>query len=194
MNTANLLKIHHGDNDALLCDSRDMAMHLGIEHKSLLETIRKHQTHIESYFERVTFKTSNVAMPNNATRKDVSHALLTEIQATFIVTLSRNTPRVVEFKATLVTSFYRAREAMQAVQLGSIGKTTAKAKNDNLTDDWVQDAIELDAMALEEACRDLFLSKVQAIEIKDIQSIDKVIALRDSYLTVNQALKDFSKF
>ncbi|PZU94937.1 MAG: hypothetical protein DCE90_14050 [Pseudanabaena sp.] len=103
-------------NDAtLVCDSREIATHLGIEHKNLLETIRNHQVSIESSFGSITFETeSTQGRVNNP--KPPKFALLTEDQFIFIATLSRNTTKVVQVKAKLVKAFIKAREILASTR------------------------------------------------------------------------------
>ena len=81
----------------LVIDSRLIATELVVNHKSFLETIRKHQNEIEAAFGQLQFQTAsvknNVGVVNN-----VTFAYLNEDQATFAMTLSRNTPQVVQAK------------------------------------------------------------------------------------------------
>jgi phage regulator Rha-like protein len=94
------------DNEILVVDSRLIAQGLGIKHKAFLETIRKHQTSLESDFGSITFETLSSTMPNGSVNpKPEKYALLNEMQSTFCVTLSRNTPQVVRLKAQLVKAF-----------------------------------------------------------------------------------------
>lgn len=109
----NDFKITVLESQTLVADSRDIARELEIEHKSFLETIRNHQTDIESNFGCVTFKTADIQMPKGGTRKAIANALLTEDQFIFIVTLSRNTVKVVQVKAKLVKAFSLAKQALK---------------------------------------------------------------------------------
>ena len=90
-----------------------VAEQLGIQHKNLLETIVKYQSDIESAFGQVAFETR--AGYNNA---QVRVAFLSEDQAIFIATLSRNSEQVVQFKANLVQSFQAAKRLAQSVTAG----------------------------------------------------------------------------
>ncbi|WP_338868489.1 Rha family transcriptional regulator [Spirosoma sp. SC4-14] len=107
----------HTSGETLTVSSVDFANGLGIHHKNLLNSIRTHQRAIEANFGRVAFETQPLATGGGVQNHVVAY--LTEDQALFIGTLSRNSKRVVEFKATLVKSFAEARrrlrEASQAM-------------------------------------------------------------------------------
>lgn len=113
--------------DTLTVSSRDFAAGLGIQHKHLLETIRIHQQTIESDFGLVAFETEAVKRLGERGAKHMKAAYLTEDQALFVGTLSRNSQRVVAFKSILVRSFAEARRliserstAEQARRLGEL--------------------------------------------------------------------------
>ncbi|WP_162387716.1 Rha family transcriptional regulator [Spirosoma endbachense] len=109
--------------ETLTVSSLDFAHGLGVNHKSLLETIRTHQRAIERDFGRVAFETESGKkdspfqtanlQPEKKSTKPITVAYLTEDQALFIGTLSRNSKRVVELKATLVKSFSQARRRLR---------------------------------------------------------------------------------
>ncbi len=79
----------------LVVDSRLVAQELGIKHKSFMETIRKHERQIEQAFGGLRFET---AVPDKPTGNPPQFVYLTEEQSLFMMTLSRNTERVVECK------------------------------------------------------------------------------------------------
>lgn len=93
-------------NDTPVIDSRLVAKALGIQHKSFMETIHKYQSEIEA-FSSLPFQTEVKKRKVGATREKFCY--LSEDQAIFIGTLSRNTQKVVAFKAHLVKSFAIAR-------------------------------------------------------------------------------------
>ncbi|WP_020597510.1 Rha family transcriptional regulator [Spirosoma panaciterrae] len=121
--TSALIEVHVS-GETLTVSSLDFAAGLGIHHKNLLSTIRTHQQAIESEFGRVAFETRKIEEKDSAfqtrnpgeekrSTKPFTIAHLTEDQALFIGTLSRNSRRVVEFKATLVRSFSEARRLLR---------------------------------------------------------------------------------
>lgn len=92
-------------------DSRIIADELGVDHSNLLETVKSYQDTIEKEFGIIPFETeklSGAGRPRN-------FCYLTEDQALFIGTLSRNTEQVVKFKIKLVKSFQAARKALTQV-------------------------------------------------------------------------------
>ncbi|MGL4351318.1 MAG: Rha family transcriptional regulator [Plesiomonas shigelloides] len=85
-----------------------IAERLGIEHISFMETIGDYQTQIDQAFGIVRFETEKLGGRGRPQR----YALLTEDQATFLMTLSRNTPEVVQCKIDLVVSFSKANDLL----------------------------------------------------------------------------------
>jgi phage regulator Rha-like protein len=101
------------NNDVLVCDSRDIAAELGIEHRALLQTISKYETAIVEHFGAIAFqmRESKTTQGNAYTER---YALLTEEQATYTAVLSKNRPEVVKLKAHLVKAFSTARRALRS--------------------------------------------------------------------------------
>lgn len=100
-----LINITTDAQGGLLVDSVDFATGLDIQHKNLLETIRTHREAIEADFGLIAFETRKV----EGKGRPESFVLLTEDQALFVGTLSRNSARVIAFKSVLVRSFAEAR-------------------------------------------------------------------------------------
>jgi Rha family phage regulatory protein len=98
-------------NETLVVDSRMIAKELGIQHKNLIQNIRCHQTAIE-YFGAVAFETREFKTAQGNSTQEV-FAYLNEEQATFVMTLSRNTPKVIQCKQNLVRAFYDAKQAIK---------------------------------------------------------------------------------
>ncbi len=107
-----------------IVDSRLIADRLDIDHKSFVKTVRKYQTKVEQRFGCIRFEISNVQMPKGGTREEVSHAYLTEDQASTIMTFSKNTDAVVDCKLDLVESFSKAKEVIKQF---AIPQTRAEA-------------------------------------------------------------------
>jgi phage regulator Rha-like protein len=97
-------------NAVLVVDSRLIAAELDIQHKNLMETIRKYLPLVEQ-FGRVTFETET--LETNGGKQSVVFCYLNEDQATFVMTLSRNTEIVVICKLKLVKAFSEAKKQLQ---------------------------------------------------------------------------------
>lgn len=83
-----------------------IAKSIGVENRAISALIRKHKARL-STFGQVTFE-----MSPNGQKKVV---LLNEDQATFILTLSKNSEKVVDFKHQLVTAFSNLRRKQAIV-------------------------------------------------------------------------------
>lgn len=101
---------------ALVVDSRLLASGLNIEHDNFLQTIQKYETQIEKAFGVLLFETGK---PSGAAKggRPQKYALLTEDQATFVITLTRNTPEVVRCKLELVSAFSKAKKILSATPI-----------------------------------------------------------------------------
>jgi len=94
-------------------DSRLIANELGVDHKNTLEMIRKYEPRFEKYG-KVAFKTSKPPKGSIGGRPETI-AYLNEQQATFLVTLSRNSEQAVDLKQKLTESYhhYKSRVSFQ---------------------------------------------------------------------------------
>lgn len=106
----------------LVVDSRLIAERLGIQHESFLKTIRKHRERIEQKFGHLRFEIGTVRNSVGAVN-ETTFVMLTEPQATTLMTLSKNTDQVVECKLDLVDAFEKAKHAI---------KTVIPAQNDRI--------------------------------------------------------------
>jgi len=100
------------EGDALYIDSRLVAPRLGIEHESFLRTLDNYKTQIEQGFGFLRFEIGEIVGRGRPTR----FAYLNEDQATFVMTLSRNSPEVVQCKLDLVQAFSRAKQLLRSRQ------------------------------------------------------------------------------
>lgn len=92
-------------------DSRLIANELGIQHKNLLELVKKYQSKIESRFGLLAFETlPRLEGQHGGGEVTIYH--LNENQAIFASTLSRNTEKGVEVKLKIVEAFSNARAAL----------------------------------------------------------------------------------
>jgi len=104
----------------LLVDSRLIAARIAIEHESFMRTITKYQTQAEQAFGILRFEIGEIigrGQPEKFT-------FLTEDQATFLMTLSRNTPEVVQCKIELVKKFSEAKRLLSRMGVTIVPHTT----------------------------------------------------------------------
>ena len=96
------------ENEEPVTTTMLIAKGVGVKHENVMELLTRHseKTEILSTFE--TRKVSTKGRPMNV-------GILTEIQATFLITLMRNSDKVLEFKERLVTDFYDMRSRLAAV-------------------------------------------------------------------------------
>lgn len=99
----------------LLVDSRLVAEELSLNHKSLVETINKHSDIIESNFGVLMFETAKPQNNENGGGRPPTVVYLTKEQARFVASLSRNNPKVVEFKAHLVAAYNAAEKLVERI-------------------------------------------------------------------------------
>ena len=105
-----LTVITHSDG-VLVVDSRLIAHELGIEHESFIKTIKQYQTQTEQAFGVLRFEIGKPSKGSLGGRPE-NFVLLTEDQATFLMTLSRNTLNVVQCKVNLVSQFSKAKKLL----------------------------------------------------------------------------------
>ena len=100
------------------CPSTAIAEHCGIQHKNVLELIDKHLASIEGAFGPLAFETrAQIRKANAGTTREYDQrvAYLTEQQATFLITMFRNTQVVVRFKLSLTQAFFALRDRRENV-------------------------------------------------------------------------------
>lgn len=92
--------------------SKVIAEMTGIEHRKIKVTIRKYQGDINSFGLSASYQAESTGGRPEEIIK------LNEAQATFLMTLLKNTPIVVEFKKELVRQFYAMRQELLKRQTG----------------------------------------------------------------------------
>jgi Phage regulatory protein Rha (Phage_pRha) len=108
------------NSGVLLIDSRLIASRIGIEHRSFMDTIRKYQPQAEQAFGILRFETAEISGRGQPER----FVYLTEDQATFLMTLSRNTPEVIQCKIELVKKFSEAKRRLSQQGVAILPHTT----------------------------------------------------------------------
>lgn len=98
--------------DEAFTDSRILAFGAGIEHRAVIQLITNHLDDV-SEFGKVTFQM--VPSPDSVTGQKIKICRLNEQQATFVISLMKNTKKVVVFKKELVKQFYKMREFIKTL-------------------------------------------------------------------------------
>jgi phage regulator Rha-like protein len=100
-------------NETLVVDSRLIAEELGIEHKAFIRTIRKYLDEFEE-MGVLSFKGDKPLEGSRGGRPE-TFCFLNEEQATYAMTLSRNSNKVRQCKRNLVKAFSEAKKIIQSV-------------------------------------------------------------------------------
>lgn len=109
----NGIAVMFNQNQESSIDSRIVAEMLDIQHDNFIQTLEKHKDHL-SDLGVFLFQTGK---PKGAKGgRPEKYALLNEDQFIFAVTLSRNTPKVVQAKLAIVKAFASARKLLDAQQ------------------------------------------------------------------------------
>jgi phage regulator Rha-like protein len=85
-----------------------IAEHVGNDHKNVLALLHKHRNAIEAACGEVAFETRL-----NPQGSPTEYAILTESQATALLTLMQNSKRVVALKVMLAAEFLRMRQQLR---------------------------------------------------------------------------------
>ena len=118
-------------NDEVFTDSLVISLGTGVEHRKLKQAIRKYKVQIEGFGKLYApFRAESTG------GRKTEYYILNEAQATFLITLLKNTEKVVKFKAELVKQFYEMRKfiaerhTQEWVETRRQGKLTRKAETD----------------------------------------------------------------
>lgn len=88
-----------------------IAAGMGQQHRAVMQLLRKHLGALER-FGRVQFEIAPFQTRGGQQQREV--ALLNERQSLLLITMMRNTSRVVDFKVSLVSEFAKLRESLAA--------------------------------------------------------------------------------
>lgn len=121
MNELVCIKTSCGNEDVYV-SSKIIALNANIQHKNLRELIYKYE-HLLKQFGKLLFETE----PLESGQKE-KIVYLNEQQATFLMTLLKNSEQVVKFKFQLVKEFYRMREFIREKQSTEWKETRIKGK------------------------------------------------------------------
>jgi phage regulator Rha-like protein len=112
-NQNNVVHVAHGK---LFTTSLVVAENCNVQHKNAIKSIRKYQSKFEQ-LGALAFETrKGKKLPQGGFAKNTEIALLNEDQATYLITMFRNTDIVLEFKLTLVKEFRKVVTELQRIQ------------------------------------------------------------------------------
>lgn len=112
--------------------SEIIAAGTGMNHRRVRDAIRKYQKELETFGKVGAYQTP---FPGSKTGQTVTGYILNEQQATFLLTLLKNTPVVVAFKKELVRQFYVMRDELaRRKALRVEGKPIRRSLTDALRD------------------------------------------------------------
>ena len=104
----------------------------GIDRRKVRDAIRKYKTDLEAFGRVASYQ---APLETNGGTQTITGYILNEQQATFLLTLLKNTPAVVAFKKELVRQFYAMRDELARRQeLRAIGKPIRRSLTDALRD------------------------------------------------------------
>lgn len=104
----------------------------GIDRRKIRDAIRKYKTDLEAFGKVASYQ---APLPGSKTGQTITGYILNEQQATFLLTLLKNTPVVVAFKKELVRQFYAMREELARRKVLRIeGKSIRRSLTDALRD------------------------------------------------------------
>lgn len=92
-----------------LASTETISKGMRAQHASTMKLLRRHQKSLER-FGRVRFEIQTFSTKGGIQSREV--AMLNEQQAALLISLMRNTPAVVSFKADLIAEFFRMRDAL----------------------------------------------------------------------------------
>ena len=111
MNNTSLVLLQ---NNQLVTTSEIIAQSIEVQHRNTLDLIKRYTGELEQ-LGLLAFQTR--VKRSDGKGEKTTYALLNEQQATFLISLSRNTPKVVEFKLALTKAFFEAREALNKIKV-----------------------------------------------------------------------------
>lgn len=104
----------------------------GIDRRKVRDAIRKYQTELEAFGRVASYQ---APLETKGGTQTITGYILNEQQATFLLTLLKNTPVVVAFKKELVRQFYAMRDELaRRRELRAVGKPVRRSLTDALRD------------------------------------------------------------
>lgn len=117
--------------------SKVIAEMTGIEHRKIKMAIRKHKDDIESFGRVAPYE---APLETRGGVQIETGYRLNEEQATFLMTLLKNTPVVVEFKKRLVQQFYAMRKRLKDAEIAKARRIPTRREMTDAIRDCVSDS------------------------------------------------------
>lgn len=162
-------------NDCDVVDSRLIAIELGIQHKNFISTINKYESEIKECFGALAFQTEGL----QGTKDYAEYYYLNEEQATYIMTLSKNTEKVRLCKRKLVKSFYQAKQLLQQQPIQQPVERVLPTRD---AVDYIEAGYKLQAV------KDGMLKQLSSEELRGIDLTDKIVFLDKDRVLRDQPL------
>ena len=165
-------------NSDLLVDSRTIAEMCQIQHESAYKLLNEHKEAIEGQLGTVRFEIAP-SKARGGGGDGQRYALLTEDQATALITMFRNTPPVIAFKIALSRAFGEAKAKIAAPSTAALSRRDLAM----LVIEEADRADKAEAKLLEQAPKAAFHDAVaKAINAQTIQEAAKVMDIGPNIL------------
>ena len=187
---SDLIIAEHSDG-VLVVDSRLVAQELGVNHSDWYQNVitnKKFQPYAEQAFGILRFENGEI----KGRGQPEKFVLLTEEQATFYMTLSRNTPEVVQLKLKLVKASFDAKRKLRGQGFAERQTTTIYIQrlqnmSDHIIDDDVWTTFREGAEIL------LMVETVYKVPVSQMDLCDGSIGTRWKNYRKETGLKDLDR-
>lgn len=195
------LRIKTVDN-VLVVSTLDMWEGLQVEHKALMDLIRKYKTEF-SDIRLITFE----KVITNKRGKPQEHCYLDEEQAAFLITLMKNSPVVVPFKKRMTREFFRMKKFIahqinqkansEYLEIRSSGKLVRRVETDTVqrfvnyaTEQGSTSAFRYYANISKMQNKALFLLDQKFRNVRDLLDIEQLMTVASADKIVVKAIED----
>lgn len=108
--------------DEIFTTTLEIANGVNIEHENVIKLLKKY-----SYIDTLHgFESGNVSTKG----RPITVAYLTELQATLLIVLMKNSPEVIEFKTKLTKAFFKQRKILQQLLIQKTNQEWLERRND----------------------------------------------------------------
>lgn len=192
------------ENNEPVVSTFEIADGLAQSHTTVFKLVRKFKTNLESIR---GFDILNAKTKSKKGGRPVSYCYLNEEQAVFLITLMRNSPKVVSFKMKLTREFFRMRKTLldlaaqqqnaEWLEKRSVGKITRREETDTIkefieyaTAQGSQNAKMYYVSISRMENKALFLLEQKFKNIRDILNLRQLATVDSADAIVTKALQD----